>query len=201
MSSSRRRRAATCRSGMPDFCRCSRASSRRAGSTPATRAKLEPIVEAAPGGRQASTPRSRARRARASELDQRAAETRQNLEAIKKDPAAGALRKKLVGPSRSVLEGRRQARPRARRAADQAHRAEGRARGRDAVARSERRPGSARAEAVATRQASVRIVAQIPPPDFGTSITAQNAPTLRRLDADAPSHVHASPVLSRCTRP
>lgn len=61
---------------------------------PATRAKLQPIVKLRQDVGRIDTEIEGKTRTRG-ELDQRAQETRQNLEAIKKDPAAGALRKKL----------------------------------------------------------------------------------------------------------
>jgi hypothetical protein len=61
---------------------------------PDVRAKLEPIVKLRQDVGHIDTEIEGKTRTR-QELDQRAAETRQNLEAIKKDAAAGALRKKL----------------------------------------------------------------------------------------------------------
>jgi len=61
---------------------------------PATRAKLAPIVSLRQEVGRIDTEIEGKTRTRA-ELDQRAQETRQNLEAIKKDPAAGALRRRL----------------------------------------------------------------------------------------------------------
>ncbi|MBS1123973.1 MAG: uncharacterized protein H6Q90_6201 [Deltaproteobacteria bacterium] len=60
----------------------------------AIRAKLEPVVKLRQEIGRIDTEIEGKTRTRA-ELDQRAQETRSNLEAIKKDPAAGALRKKL----------------------------------------------------------------------------------------------------------
>ena len=60
----------------------------------AIRAKLEPIVKLRQELGRIDTEIEGKVRTRA-ELDQRAEETRANLEAIKKDPAAGALRKRL----------------------------------------------------------------------------------------------------------
>ena len=61
---------------------------------PGTRAKLQPIVKLRQDVGRIDTEIEGKTRTR-SELDQRAQETRQNLEAIKKDPAAGTLRRKL----------------------------------------------------------------------------------------------------------
>jgi hypothetical protein len=60
----------------------------------AVRAKLEPLVKLRQEVGRIDTEIEGKTRTRA-ELDQRAQETRQNLEAIKRDPAAGALRKRL----------------------------------------------------------------------------------------------------------
>ena len=60
----------------------------------ATRAKLEPIVKLRQEVGRIDTEIEGKTRTRA-ELDQRSQEARANLEAIKKDPAAGALRKRL----------------------------------------------------------------------------------------------------------
>jgi len=62
--------------------------------TPAARAKLEPIVKRRQEIGRIDTEIDGLRRQR-KELDQRASETRRSLQAIKKDPAAGALRRKL----------------------------------------------------------------------------------------------------------
>ena len=62
--------------------------------TPAARARLEPIVKLRQEIGRIDTLIDGMRRQR-EELDQRASETRRSLEAIKKDPAAGALRQKL----------------------------------------------------------------------------------------------------------
>ena len=61
---------------------------------PATRAKLAPIVKLRQDVGRIDTEIQGKQRTRA-ELDQRAAETRANLDAIKKDPRAGTLRKQL----------------------------------------------------------------------------------------------------------
>ena len=62
--------------------------------TPAARARLEPVVKLRQEIGRIDTQIDGLRRQR-EELDQRASETRRSLEAIKKDPAAGALRAKL----------------------------------------------------------------------------------------------------------
>ena len=62
--------------------------------TPSARARLEPIVKLRQEIGRIDTQMDGMRRQRV-ELDQRASETRRSLEAIKKDPAAGALRAKL----------------------------------------------------------------------------------------------------------
>ncbi len=121
-----------------------------------TRGKLTPIVALRQEVGRIDTEIEGKTRTR-QELDQRAQETRQNLEAIKSDPGGGCAAQEAVGSPRSVLEGRRQARPRPRRAADQAHGAEGRARGCAAVARS-RAETTAVAQAVAPRVAYARPV-------------------------------------------
>ncbi len=62
--------------------------------TPAMRSKLQPIVDRRSAIGRIDTEIDGLKRQQI-ELDQRARETRENLEAIKKDPAANALRKKL----------------------------------------------------------------------------------------------------------
>ncbi|MEM6289740.1 MAG: DUF4139 domain-containing protein [Myxococcota bacterium] len=62
--------------------------------TPAMRTKLQPIVDRRSAIGRIDTEIDGLKRQQV-ELDQRARETRENLEAIKKDPAANALRKKL----------------------------------------------------------------------------------------------------------
>jgi hypothetical protein len=62
--------------------------------TPSARARLEPIVKLRQEIGRIDTQIDGLRSQR-EELDQRASETRRSLEAIKKDPAAGALRQKL----------------------------------------------------------------------------------------------------------
>jgi len=65
-----------------------------AGITPEVRARLEPIVRLRQEIGRIDTQVEGLTKQR-QELDQRAEETRRNLEALKKDPAAGALRKRL----------------------------------------------------------------------------------------------------------
>jgi hypothetical protein len=62
--------------------------------TPAARARLEPVVKLRQEIGRIDT-QIDGLRAQREDLDQRASETRRSLEAIKKDPAAGALRAKL----------------------------------------------------------------------------------------------------------
>ncbi len=64
------------------------------GITPEVRARIEPIVRLRQEIGRIDTQVEGLTRQR-QELDQRAEETRRNLEALKKDPAAGALRKRL----------------------------------------------------------------------------------------------------------
>jgi len=64
--------------------------------TPALRKQLEPVVKLRQDIGRIDTEVDGLKRQQV-ELDQRATQTRENLEAIKKDPAAGALRSKLNG--------------------------------------------------------------------------------------------------------
>jgi hypothetical protein len=68
----------------------------QASLTPDLRKKLEPVVKLRQEIGRVDTEIDGLKRQQV-ELDQRANETRENLEAIKKDPAAGALRAKLSG--------------------------------------------------------------------------------------------------------
>jgi hypothetical protein len=68
----------------------------QANLTPALRKQLEPVVKLRQEIGRIDTEIDGLKRQQV-ELDQRATQTRENLEAIKKDPAAGALRSKLNG--------------------------------------------------------------------------------------------------------